>query len=53
MSRMECSISDGEQYEEPSYPEQPQPDPDDLIETLRDIALTGLGEGFYRKIQGE
>ena len=52
MSRMPDSISDGEQYEEPSYPEQPQPDPDDLIETLRDIA-TGLGEGFLRKRQAE
>ena len=48
IERMPDSITDGPDYEEPVYDRE---EPDDLIETLRDIASTGLGEGFLRKPQ--
>lgn len=62
MSRMPCNIEDGPEYEEPVY-DREEPDPDDLNDTLRDIArlseqtdrldnlYTGLCEGMYRKNQ--
>ena len=57
IERMPDGITDGPLYEEPSYPEPNEPDPDemrdDLLDTLRDIASTGLGEGFYRKRQAD
>lgn len=67
MSRMECSVSDGEQPDDEQIIPTPDPDEmrDDLIVTLEDIGRlrtqndilekldTGLSEGMYRKRQAE